>query len=179
MFTIFPHHRVCLLYSHIIEYVYYISISSSVFTIFPHHRVCLLYFHYTECVYYFSTSPSVFTIFPHHRVCLLYFHITECVYYISTYIEYVYYISISYRVYIPTVPLSAGQSRFRTICPAFSISVPFAPIQRENVKKLTASIQNSYKIYSLNNDLINIKSSNIILLSLITSITIILSRQLI
>ena len=94
-----------------------------------------------------------------------------------------------------TIPLSDDLSR----CPAFSIFVPLAPIQRENVKKLSASVQNSYKIFSLNNDQINIKSSifyllfivnisqkvhtsvclsNIILLSF-TSITIILSRQLI
>ena len=57
-----------------------------------------------------------------------------------------------------TIPLSDDLPR----CPAFSIFVPLAPIQRENVKKI---IQNSYKIFSLNNDVINIESSIFYLLS--------------
>ena len=85
--------------------------------------------------------------------------------------------------YIPTVSLLVGQARFRTICPAVPLSVYLS--------------RYCAKIFSLNNDLINIKSSifyllfivnifqkvhmaiclsNIILLSLITSITIILSQ---
>ena len=68
---------------------------------------------------------------------------------------------IVFFAYIPTVPLSAGQSRFRTICPAVPLSVDLSRSRpyEKMLKKLSASIQNSYKIFSLNNDQINITSS--------------------
>ena len=65
--------------------------------------------------------------------------------------------------------LSAGQFRFRVICPAVPLSVHLScscPYNEKMLKKLSPFIQNSYKIFSLY-DLIKIKSSIFYLLFIV------------